>query len=228
MEIKPLLCYLQAADYPEILKELEKIPCDKLILKYMPYPNPHNIARDFFLEHEEYTHLIIHPQDLIVTKRHYENIVADLQKFDYPVLAGVCNVDNNKLKHHWNFCVKLPAWHIHDRYYNWCPMGEGLGILKVKFQGFAFCFIKRNVIERKTIEGDFIFRGAIHTEGKPAPDLTFCTNCDNYNIPLYVDSRIRMSHLAKHMGLLVNKRNAEIVYIKDNQKRNIGLSEIKV
>jgi len=229
MFIKPLLVYLQAADYPEILKELKKIPCDKLILKYMPYPHPHNIARDFFIEHKEYTHLIIHPQDLIVTKQHYENLVADLKEFDFPVLGGVCNVDiNRNRKFLWNFCMELPAWDIDKRYYNWCPMGEGLDILRVKFQGFAFCFIRRDVIERKTIEGDFIFRGANHLNGHPAPDLTFCTMCNNLKIPVHVDTRVRMFHLARHMDLLVNKRNVEIVYIKENQKRDIGLAEIKV
>lgn len=48
MEIKPLLVYLQAGDYPEVLEPLKDIPCDKLILKYMAYPWPHDLAREFF------------------------------------------------------------------------------------------------------------------------------------------------------------------------------------
>jgi len=218
MEIKPLLVYLQAGDYPEVLEPLKEIPCDKLILKYMAYPWPHDLAREFFLQHEEYTHLIIHPQDLVVTKEDYFKLYNDIRKYNFPVLSGVCNVSNHgKFKALWSISKKLPSLIHNKRYYEFMPMGEGLGIIDVKFQGFIFCFIKRNVIERTTINGDYIFRGAIHINGGAAPDLTFCHNCDEIGVKIYVDTNVRMKHLATHKDILVFKKDFEILFIKGKE-----------
>jgi len=165
--IKPLLCYFQAADYPEILAELDKMPCDKLILKYMPYPRPHDYAREFFIEHTEYTHIIIHPQDLVVKLEHYKKLVADLEKYNFPSLAGVCNVGKiGPLKHVWAVCMELPTLDRDTRHYNWCPMGSGLGILEVKFEGNMFNFIRRDIAEKRMIDGEYVLEGQTTITGK--------------------------------------------------------------
>jgi len=221
MEIKPLLVYLQAADYPEILEELEKIPCDKLILKYFPYPHPHNIARDFFLKHTEYTHLIIQPQDLKVTKEHYEKMFKNIYDKNYPVLSAVCNVGKNGVfRYKMAVCKELPAWNRYVRYYNWIPSGLK-GINQVKFQGHVFVWIKRDVVERRNIYGDYIFRGSVHVGGEPAPDLTFCTECDRSGIPIHADCDCNIEHLATHEKILVGKKKVEIIYKPEKQRCHV-------
>lgn len=217
--IKPLLVYFQAADYPDILEELDKIPCDKLFLKYMPYPHVHNYAREFFMQHEEYTHIIIHPQDLIVKKEHYDKLVEDLEKFDYPSLAGVCNVGTKGvLAHVWAVCMELPTLAKDHRHYNWCPRGKNLGIMQVKFEGNMFNFIRRDIAEKRMMDGEYVFRGTDNSNGKASPDLTFCHNMDKLGLPVYVDTEVIMFHKATHEKIIVGKVNSEAYYEKNGEK----------
>ena len=215
--IKPLLVYFKAAIYPDILNELKKIPCDKLILEYYPYPHPHDIARDFFLEHTEYTHLIIHPQDLLVTREDYDNLIFDLIENDYPVLSGVCNVERppHRLSGVMNCCIKCPNRNRDNRKYNWIPfasMPNSLGLMKVGFMGFAFTFIKRNVIERRLIDGEFIFKGC---DGKEIyPDLNFCNGCKELDIPIIVDTHVQLVHYANHKPSLIGKQSCKQLFIR--------------
>jgi len=219
--IKPLLAYLKAAIYPDILNELSKIPCDKLILEYYPYPHPHNIARDFFLEHAEYTHLIIQPQDLLVTKENYDNLVYDILVMDYPVLSGVCNVDrpDTNYFYYWNICKTCPDRNYLKRRYDYFPKCKNsLGIVQVGFSGFPFTFIRRDVIERHTINGDWIFEGSIHRNNGIAPDCLFCNNCKDAGIKIMADTDVRMLHYANHLPNLVGKQSCKTSFIRYEEK----------
>lgn len=53
--------------------------------------NAYKSIRDFFLQHIEYTHLAILPDDLLVDMRHVDKLVDDLKQYDYAVLSGICN-----------------------------------------------------------------------------------------------------------------------------------------
>jgi len=55
--MKILLVYLQPKDIPEVLEPLDDIFCDKLYLKYFPYPDVYFEALDFIKLHREYTHI---------------------------------------------------------------------------------------------------------------------------------------------------------------------------
>lgn len=219
MRIKPLIFYMNAADYPDIIQELNTIPCDKLIISYLPYPWPHTIARDYFLE-GDWTHLIVQPQDLLVKKENYDMLIEKLEKFDYPVLSGVCNVDregHNLYK--WAICKLCPTRDKDTRIYNWVPAcKEKIGIMKVGFTGLVFCAIKRSIIERTLIDGEPIFKGCIHNRWGPAPDLNFCLNCSRLEIPIHADTDNRMFHYANHKPNLVNKRPATKVFLKAGEK----------
>ena len=215
--IKPLLVYLKTGIYPDILNELTKIPCDKLILEYYPYPHPHNIARDFFLSHEEYTHLIIQPPDLLVHVEHYIHLLTDIKRFDYPVLCGVCNVDRKGTDYfyYWNICKKCPDRNYLKRRYDYFPKCKNsLGIVEVGFMGMSFPFIRRDIIERHTIEGEWIFEGSIHRNNGIAPDLLFCNNCKDIGVKIMADTDVRMLHYANHIPSLVGKLSCKQVFIR--------------
>ena len=205
------------SEYPDILKALKEIPCDKLILEYYPYPHPHNIARDFFLSHKEYTHLIIQPPDLLVTKEQYFDLLVDTQEFNYPVLSGVCNVDREGTDYFylWNICKTCPDRNYLKRRYDYFPKCKNsLGIVEVGFMGMSFPFIRRDIIERITIEGDFIFRGSIHRNNGIAPDLLFCNNCKDAGIKIMCDTDVRMLHYANHIPSLVGKLECKQSFIR--------------
>jgi len=211
---------MNAADYPGIQRALKEIPCDKFIVNYTPYPHPHNLAREFFLSHKEYTHLIIQPQDLLVTKEDYLSLIESVK--DYDVLSCVCNVERegHPDHHKWNICKKIPSKDRLKRYYNWFPeTDKKLGIVQVEFQGMAFTIISRNIIERHTLDGEWIFKGAIHSgigQYLAAPDLTFCHCCLDLNIPIYTNTDIRLIHYSNHKPNLVGKREASTTFIKYN------------
>lgn len=221
--IKPLLFYMQAANYPDIIEELNKIPCDKFITRYYAYPHPHNLAKKFFLEHEEYTHLIVHPQDLLVKKENFDKLIKEVEKNDYPVLSGVCNIEagNNHNAHKWGICKECPSRDFSKRFYNFIPItDEKMGIMRVGFQGMVFCCIKRNIIERTLINGEPVFEGRVHCHGNAPPDLNFCLNCKELGIPIHADLDNRMYHYANHLPNLVNKLPASTIFLKNGEKLN--------
>ena len=211
---------MNAADYPVIQDNLHKIPCDKFIVNYTPYPHPHNLAREFFLEHKEYTHLIVQPQDLLITKKDYQALIKRLEKKDYDVLSAVCNVEREGHPNHhkWAVCKKIPSMDRGQRYYNWIPeTDKKLGILQVEFQGMVMAAISRRIIERKTIEGEWFFKGTTHSgigQFLAAPDLTFCHCCKDAGIPIYADTDIRLIHYSNHKPNLVGKKKATTNFIK--------------
>lgn len=202
---------MNAANYPEIRKDLLEIPCDKFIVNYMPYPYPHNLARDYFLEHEEYTHLIVQPQDLHANKEHYAKLIETVKETGHDVVSCVCNVERegHPNYHKWAICKKIPDLDKSKRYYNWVPeTKEKIGLMQVEFQGMVFACISRKVIQRQMIDGEWIFKGTIHNDSNPfgaAPDLTFCHCCKKLGIPIYANTDIRLIHYANHKPNKVGK-----------------------
>ena len=212
---------MNTSDYPEILNSLKEIPCDQFHVNYMPYPLPHNLAREFFLEHEEYTHLIVMPQDLHVTKQHYESLIKTVQETKYDVVSGVCNVERpmHRNYHKWAICKKIPSLDKFKRYYNWMPeTSQTLGVVQVEFSGFVFCCIARKVVNRIDLKsGTPIFKGTVHIgtgQFLAAPDLTFCHACKDAGIPIYADTDIRMRHYANHKDSLIGKKLSSTEFIR--------------
>ena len=78
-------------DLPQFAEAVNKIPADKLFCKYMHEQQAYDTIRENFLTsaNEQYTHLAILPDDLIVTPYHWQQLVEDLHEYDFPVLCGV-------------------------------------------------------------------------------------------------------------------------------------------
>lgn len=211
---------MNTGDYPELKKDLMEIPCDKFITNYMPYPYPHNLARDYFLEHREYTHLIVQPQDLHVNKEHYAKLIETVCETEYDVVSCVCNVEREGHRdyHKWAICKKIPSMDRNKRYYNWIPETvEKLGILQVEFQGMVFACISRKIIEKINLEAEFVFKGTIHVSDNPyaaAPDLTFCHEMKKAGIPIYANTDIRLIHYANHKPSRVGKMLSTTEFIE--------------
>lgn len=217
--INPLLFYMNTSDYDTINEKLELLPVDRFVTNYMPYPFPHDMARDFFLANEQYTHLIVMPQDLEPpTPEEFKTFLE--QAKDYDVLSCVCNVEREGHRNfnRWAICKTLPDLDRAHRYYNWIPSTEEkLGIMKVKFQGMVFACIARKVIERKMIDGSYVFKGTIHRDTNPysaAPDLTFCHCCDKLGIEIFANTDIRLKHYANHNPSKVGKVEGFTKFLK--------------
>ena len=46
------------------------LPCDKLIIRFVSEFKAYKKAREFFIEHKEYTHLVIATDDIVVHPKH--------------------------------------------------------------------------------------------------------------------------------------------------------------
>ena len=228
--IKPLLAYLQAKDIPEVLNELQYIPCDKLYVKYYAYPNPHRIIREYFLSHPEYTHLCIVPPDLIVTEKNYWDMYQNV--VDYPfisVISGVCNVDLMDEKDYWA-CTKVLPGLQEPRVYDWYHKDCGLKghIFTVPHSGFVFPWISRHVIERLTLNGERPGYDGTFLDGSKdgfASDLLFSHSLWNNHVPQYVDSNVEMKHLRYEGEMMVGVKDPHCLLYKGRTAMYLNVTD---
>ena len=69
---------------------------DFSIVKMKPEPEAYKDGRDFFLEHEEYTHLVICPDDLVIYYVPFMKLRRETEKYDFPNLCGISNLDEDR------------------------------------------------------------------------------------------------------------------------------------
>lgn len=204
MEIKPLLFSPSPRDIKTVFAHLKETGFPRLYSKYFPEKMAYNLAREWFLKHEEYTHFVICPDDLIVKKEHIESLIQDLEENDYPVLSGVCNVDKAKNKDYLSITENLPhpqrmvpernlvGW----RWYSWVHKDSKfeMPIMSFPFSGFAAQFIRRDVMKRYRFIDDAKYNGTPDLL-TGAIDVMFSNTCAIEKLPIMVDTRIRMEHL---------------------------------
>ena len=204
LKVNPLLCAPSPRDIREVYDELRGTGYDRLYAKYYPEKTAYNLMRDYFLDHQEYTHLVICPDDLIIKKEHIDRLVKDLEEHDFPVLSGVCNVDSAANKDMLNVTYNLPhptrtvpergviGW----RHYHWVHKDTVFPrrVLPFLFSGFACMFIRRDVVKR------YKFTDDAKQNGTPslitgAIDVMFSNVCALEKIPQMVDVGVNMEHL---------------------------------
>ena len=89
-----LLIYLQPKDgLGHIRNQLIDIPCDKLILKYFPYPTVYKVASDTIKKHSEYSHILWIQNDIVFNKEHYFKLCESFQSTGENILGCSMNVD---------------------------------------------------------------------------------------------------------------------------------------
>jgi hypothetical protein len=185
-EIKPLLCSASPRDIEDVLKWRAKIPYDKFYAKYHNEADAYKILRDYFLAHEEYTHMCIVPDDLIIKTEHIEWLINDLNHVDYPILAGVCNLD-------WQHQdLYSPCWNLTMNGFFTEDDLKGEHIKNPEYEGFACTFIRRDVLERFPLDG-FNHTGVSF-------DLGLAVECYRRNIPIHVDCSCKMLHLKNRLN----------------------------
>lgn len=203
-KVNPLLCSPSPRDIKEVYDELKDTGYDRLYAKYYPEKTAYNLMRDYFLDHQEYTHLVICPDDLVIKKEHTDKLIADLEINDFPVLSGVCNVDSGSNKDFLNITYNLPhpkrtvpekniiGW----RHYHWVHKDTKFprDILPFYFSGFAAMFLRRDVVARYKFTDDAAQNGTPSLI-TGAIDVMFSNVCALEKIPQMVDTTVRMEHL---------------------------------
>ena len=203
-QIKPLMVCPSPRDIKEVYEALKETGYDRLYAKYYPEKTAYELLRNWFVDHKEYTHLVICPDDLIIKKEHIEALLDNVRKSDYPVISGMCNVDQGDNKDFLNVTYNLPhpkrtvpeknviGW----RYYHWVHKNTKFPnkLTPFLFSGFACMVIRRDIMEKIRFTDDAIQNGTPSLI-TGAIDVMFANVCAILKIPQIVDTTVIMEHL---------------------------------
>lgn len=186
-------------DIPEVLNEHPRLPCDIFTVKYKPEWPAYFDIREFFISHKEYTHLAIACDDIVVKPNHVRRLVKDLELFDYDILSGMMNVEQDDLE-----TVNItPKSNIvnprhEERHYDWYKKKDlvGKGIIEAGFSGFPFMIIRRNVVEEIPFDADGIMNGTDRTCGGSL-DVMFCKTAHEKGYKIMVDTDVILFHMRR-------------------------------
>ena len=198
----------------------EKIDEDQIIVKHYKEWSAYQQIRNYFLEHKEYTHLAICPDDLIITQKDIDVLKNDLIKYDYPVLSGVCNVNNGEFDLIAIIIDSIPTLEKETRSFNFDTFEDlKTDITKVLHAGFPLQIIRRDIVEMIDFDSDSKLNG-----GDPDTignlDLIFSHRCKELNIPIYCDRRAKMIHLRGNHGIINNNDSQKYIKIKRGNMYN--------
>ena len=199
--IRPLIFIPSPREVEQFKQATSKLPYDKLWVKNLPEINAYYQGRKYFLDHEEYTHLIILPDDLIVTPQDIEKLLQNADMIE--VLSGYCE---NTIRQMWNYegppeeqpdsniSLILPpsppmsgtysAYDFMSLRFIDCLNKTGEHIIKIRYSGFAPTIISRAVIEKIPFRSEYC-----------CVDSCFSTDIHKAGIEQYCDLRVKTEHL---------------------------------
>lgn len=188
-DTKLLLFMPSPRDIPQVKKSWADLPFDKYIVKYTPEPEAYSTLREFFLEHKEYSHFAVCPDDLELNKDMVVGLWDAINKYDYPVLSGYSNIDETQPN---VYCImdnmadteSPPARGGSFFERNQLPEGR---FFKVKHSGFGCQIIRRDVLEKVS------WTGACN-QGRGNFDWQFSKECYKLGIPIMIDSNALFYH----------------------------------
>jgi len=208
--MQPLLVIFKVRDLPEFDESIERLhrPIYKLHVEYYPQMEAYDQARYYFLNHEIFTHMIILPDDLVVTQNDIDVLLDNAKNYD--VIGGWCNVDNTDFKDYACISMSLPPNPPYTgktagyKFKTIQSLINQQGIIQVMHQGWAPCIINREVIKQIPFRSS---RGC-------CMDSTFSLDLHENGIKQYVNLAVRTKHLKiNDVGgheILVGKRPQNI------------------
>lgn len=197
----PLIAIPSPRDIVDVKTALDKLPADKYWVKYLREQQAYDKIRAFFLKNDEYTHLILNPDDLVVSPAVHNKLLEDLEQYPaVKVLSGVCNINSepqykgkvNVVKSHRINGIRS------ERKYDYLSESAydpKMPVIPVMFAGFAYMWIARDVVERVPFRDDQKVNGQDRGSGG-AVDVMFCNDCLDRGIDIWADMTARSDHLS--------------------------------
>lgn len=180
-----------------------KLPCDLLLLKFFEEYKAYRLMRQYFLYEEDWTHLVIGSDDLIIKPENVQSLLETLERQPHIIVSGVCNIDETDFdllnitppdelpsaitpyaERKFNFIHRATIEDGNSEHY----------LMRVGFCGFPLMAIPRNIIEKIQFETDAELLGHPIERGQ-STDLLFCQACHDSNIPIFADTTNQMRHL---------------------------------
>ena len=202
--MKILLIYLKPKDGLEkVDEELAKIKCDKLILKYFPYPDVYRIALRTIIEHSEYSHLFWLQNDIVLTKEIYERMALEIAQREIPILGASMNVDLSPFGKTKCAFTTVPFEGNKPPY---VTIGENMGLIKVFHNGGVF-IAKR----------EFFIRFPLKGMGKAGYNADILQGREIWEseFDYYLNADIHLTHLRFMGSMQVGIKEPEIEFIKN-------------
>lgn len=200
MKANPLLVILSPRDIPHFEENFHKINyVDKLWIKYYPILEAHKQAEIYFMEHPEYTHIMLVSDDGIPKPDSVSLLIADLEKYDLPVISGVSTVDSlsddmflgvtqNEV------CTELKG--VNRKNYECLPNEfiELQGLIKIWFEGNAMLTIRRDVLEKVHLTHPKATNPRYIISWAEAGDLANSLYIAKAGYEIHADLRVFMQH----------------------------------
>lgn len=134
---KLLFAVLSPRDIPRVIMSLQDAPFDQYWVRFYPSRQAYKIARDYFLAHAEYTHLVIWTDDLVYDHEQFMKLARLAGRTEEHVICGVANVDRDALKDYLTITKNLPALDKGRRQYAWYHKDAVQGIFYVQHSGLT-------------------------------------------------------------------------------------------
>ena len=215
MPFKPLVVIPSPREIEEVRNAVSELPYMKMWVKFHTEGEAYQVIRKEFLSNESFSHLIIIPDDLVVTKDKLEMLIEDTKNlpdthFDNSVVCGFCNINitkngmessnishylqpQDRSKRDYRFlsleeCRNFPIPPENPRI-----LGEKLNnLFRVKFAGFPCFVIPRNIVN------NIVFRNDSPSgvdESGCCVDVMFCYDMHINDFDIFVDKRVEFKHL---------------------------------
>jgi len=194
----------------DVKKWWPKLPYDKFIVEKKLQLPAYTDAKNYFLDHEEYTHLVVCPDDLEVTPTNLEILLNDVKCSGYRTIAGICNIDESQPD---TYAIQplgtdLTSDHPQVDKGSWYmknekPILPDVKILQVGHCGFSCQFIERELLEKVK------WRGASNG-GNANFDWQFSKDCHELNIPIFVDTTVKLWHRRKEQWAVAKAFKANV------------------
>ncbi len=187
--INPLLFCPSVRNIPEVIKSWNGISYDKYIVKMKPEPEAYKDGRDFFLEHKEYTHPVICPDDLVIYYDPFMKLVRETEEYNFSNLCGISNLDEDRPD---LYCCKplgmSPKTKGHNIDKEYADKLKGK-IIQVGFTGFSCQFLDRELVKKLS------FTGLDNTPNNL--DQQMANELNELHVPMIVDFDAYFWHMRK-------------------------------
>lgn len=237
LQINPLGVTMGIRDFKPCKDWLRRINfIDRIELWNYIHDEAHQIARSFFLANPQYSHFLFLAEDVIATPDVVRLILEDVEKFGYPVVCGVSNVDfrnevaNIGFRNMRNLVVRGREVYQHPKISDVVQGKYGYPIIKVWFMGNTLTCIRRDVVEKLSFK-PYLYTSSLPTRrwfGVSRPigvmqDLQMCIELDALGIPIYCDVRAFAVHFTMPISEInaVGKIREVIFYGKNGEIKKI-------
>jgi hypothetical protein len=224
--MNPLGVHMKVRDFKIVdfwTEQVNKM-MDVLYLEYFDHGEAHLKAREYFLKHEEYTHFVYLPDDVVITPSHVELLMEDIKQLgDNCVVCGYSNVDfstpsvNISFRDLRKVTVMFREQYQHPSLYDILSDKFSYPFVKVTFQGNTLTIIPRKIVEKlsfkpyktevDTVLGKMMIRGSMY-------DLQMCNELLDLRVDIYCDLRLLIMHFGNTLRLINVRGKKRKMYLK--------------